>query len=126
MSDTYTTPPADPMSSEPLVTVASITAGVAAIIALLVSFGIPVTPEQQTAILGVVAVVAPIVVALVARGRVTPNTRVVEAVTPAGVVEAGEANELPTGRYVRQLGDDGAADSDDAVLGLDDTEGESD
>ena len=94
MSDTYTTPSADPMSSEPLVTVASITAGVAAIIALLVSFGIPVTPEQQTAILGVVAVVAPIVVALVARERVTPNTRVVEAVTPAGVVEAGEANEL--------------------------------
>lgn len=119
MSDTYTTPPADPMSSEPLVTVASITAGVAAIIALLVSFGIPVTPEQQTAILGVVAVVAPIVVALVSRGSVTPNARVVESVTPAGVVEAGEANELPTGRYVRQLGD-GTSDYDDA------TEGESD
>lgn len=125
MSDTYTTPPADPMSSEPLVTVASITAGVAAIIALLVSFGVPVTPEQQTAILGVVAVVAPIIVAIVARGSVTPNARVVESVTPAGVVEAGVANELPTGKYVRRLGD-GAADSDDAVLGLDDTEGESD
>ena len=119
MSDTYTTPPADPMSSEPLVTVASITAGVAAIIALLVSFGVPVTPEQQTAILRVVAVGAPIVVALVARGRVTPNTRVVESVTPAGVVEAGVANELlPTGYYVRQLGD-GAADYAD-------TDGESD
>ena len=116
MSDTYTTPPADPMSSEPLVTVASITAGVAAIIALLVSFGIPVTPEQQTAILGVVAVVAPVVVALVARGRVTPNTRVVESVTPAGVVEAGVANELPTGRYVRQLGD-GTSDYDDPTEG---------
>ena len=116
MSDTYTTPPADPMSSEPLVTVATITAGVAAIIALLVSFGVPVTPEQQTAILGVVAVVAPIVVALVARGRVTRNTRVVESVTPAGVVEAGVANELPTGYYVRRLGD-GTADPDDPTEG---------
>lgn len=119
MSNTHTTPPADPMSSEPLVTVASITAGVAAIIALLVSFGVPVTPEQQTAILGVVAVVAPIVVAFVARGHVTPNARVVESVTSAGVVEAGVANELPTGRYVRQLGDGAVPESDD-------TDGESD
>ena len=116
MSDTYTNQPSDPMSSEPLVTVASITAGVAAIVALLVSFGIPVTPEQQKAILGVVAVGAPIVVALVARGSVTPNARVVEGLDGSGIVYAGEANELPTGEPIRESGslhDNYVPDEDD-------------
>jgi hypothetical protein len=104
------------MSSEPLVTVASITAGVAAFLALLMAFGIPVTPEQQTAILRVVAVGAPIVVALVARGSVTPNARVVEGLDGSGIVYAGEANELPTGEPIRESGslhDNYVLDEDD-------------
>lgn len=58
-------------AAEPVVTTASITAGVTAAIALLVAFGVPVNDEQKVAIIGVVAVVAPLVVT-VARRYVTP------------------------------------------------------
>lgn len=60
------------MTREPLLTVASLTAAATALIGLLVAFGVDLTGDQQTAILAVVAVVAPVVVGLVARGKVTP------------------------------------------------------
>lgn len=92
------------MKNEPLVTLASITAGATALLALLVAFGIPITQEQQVAILGVVAVVAPFVVAVFGRNQVTPNGNVVEYVNPTtNVVKAGEANELPTDTKIRVL-----------------------
>ncbi|GAB2951793.1 hypothetical protein GCM10027280_45230 [Micromonospora polyrhachis] len=56
--------------AEPLVTVGTITAGVTALLALLVAFAVPISDTQQTAILGVVAVIAPLVVAAVGRRRV--------------------------------------------------------
>ena len=93
------------MKNEPLVTLASITAGVTALLALLVAFGIPITQEQQVAILGVVAVVAPFVVAIAGRAQVTPNGSVVERVDQTGTVLAGEANELPTDTTIRTLGE---------------------
>ena len=71
------------MTREPLVTVASVTAGVTAVLALLVALGIPLTDAQQTAILAVVAVVAPLAVAALTRSRVTP-------VTPGGARRAGD------------------------------------
>lgn len=58
-------------SHEPVLTVASITAGVTAIIGLLVAFGLDLTEEQRTAILSIVAVVAPLIV-VYARKFVTP------------------------------------------------------
>lgn len=57
-------------AQEPLFTVGSITAGVTALIALVTAFGLDLSDRQQTAILGVVAVLAPLVVSLVGRGRV--------------------------------------------------------
>lgn len=60
------------MTREPLVTVGTITGAVTAIIALLVAFGLDLSAEQQTAILGVVAVAAPFVVAAATRSKVTP------------------------------------------------------
>lgn len=57
-------------STEPLWTVGSITAGVTAILALLVAFGLELSTEQKTAILGVVAVAAPLIVTMVGRGKV--------------------------------------------------------
>ncbi len=60
------------MKTEPLWTVAGVTAAVSALIALLTAFGLELSQEQTTAILGVVAVAAPAVVAAVGRGRVTP------------------------------------------------------
>jgi hypothetical protein len=60
----------DPGASEPLWSVGSITAAVTAIIALLAAFGLDISDDQQSAILGVVAVAAPLVVAALSRGRV--------------------------------------------------------
>lgn len=60
----------DPDSTEPLVTVGSLTAAATALLALLVAIGLDLSADQQSAILGVVAVVAPIVVAVVGRRRV--------------------------------------------------------
>ena len=60
----------NPDSSEPLFGIASMTAVATALIALLVAFGLPISADQQTAILGVVAVLAPLVVAVAGRSRV--------------------------------------------------------
>lgn len=62
------------MSNEPAVTVASVTAVVAALIGLLVAFGLDVSKEQTAAILGLVAVAGPIVAGLVTRTKVTPTS----------------------------------------------------
>lgn len=60
------------MKKEPVISVGSISAGVAAVIALIVAFGVPVTEDQQIAILGVVAAVGPIAAAVVTRRFVSP------------------------------------------------------
>ncbi|WP_431976193.1 hypothetical protein [Micromonospora haikouensis] len=64
-----TTPPASE-ASEPLVTVGTITAGATAVIATTIAFGVPLSTDQRTALLGLVAVFAPLVVAMIGRGRV--------------------------------------------------------
>lgn len=61
------------MKSEPLVTTAVVTSLVGAVLALLSAFGVPLSHEQQAAISGLALVVAPLVVALVVRPRVTPS-----------------------------------------------------
>ena len=104
------------MKYEPLISVSSIVAAATAIIALLVAFGVPLTEDQKVAILGLVGVVAPVIVALVALGRVTPNAAVVEGLNSSGIVYAGEANELPTGEPIRESGslhDNYVPDEDD-------------
>lgn len=55
---------------EPLLTVGALTAVAAAAIALVVAFGVHLSAEQQVAILGVVAVLSPFIVALVGRSKV--------------------------------------------------------
>lgn len=61
------------MTREPLLSAAGITAVVTAAITLLTAFGLDLTTDQTAAILGAVAVVGPIAVALVTRGKVTPT-----------------------------------------------------
>lgn len=87
---------------EPVVTTAGVVAGVTALLALVIAFGLPLTAEQQTAILGVTAVAAPLVVTI-ARRYVVPSAAVVERIEDGAVV-AGEGSELPTGEYVRAEG----------------------
>ena len=104
------------MKYEPLISISSIVAGATAVIALLVAFGVPLNQDQKVAILGLVGVIAPVIVALVTRGKVTPNAAVVEGLNSSGIVYAGEANELPTGEPIRESGslhDNYVPDEDD-------------
>lgn len=57
---------------EPVWTVAGATAGVTAVAAGLVAFGVDVTPEQTAAIVSIVAIVVSSVGAFIARRKVTP------------------------------------------------------
>ena len=60
------------MKKEPLATKSVVVAAVTALIGVVVAFGLPLSTEQQAAILALTAVVAPIVLALFARKDVTP------------------------------------------------------
>lgn len=62
-------------NTEPAQIVGYLTSAATAIIALLVAYGFDISQDQQSAILGVVAVVAPVVAALLIRSRVyAPET----------------------------------------------------
>lgn len=65
------TPPVPPPGAprEPLLTVGLITAAAVAILALAAAFGLSLDDDAQAAILGLVAVLAPVIVAVVARAR---------------------------------------------------------
>lgn len=61
------------MEREPVLTIGTITAVVTAVVGLLVSFGVTISDTQQAAVLGCVAVLAPLLVAFLSRQRVTPT-----------------------------------------------------
>lgn len=82
-----TPPPGAP--AEPLITVGGITAGVTAVLALLVAFGLSLSDAQNAAVLGVAAVLAPIVVAVVGRLKVWSP-----ASARAAILEAGRHRAL--------------------------------
>lgn len=91
-------------STEPVLTAAGITAAVAAVIALIVAFGVELSEVQTTAILGVVAVLAPLVVTI-ARRYVTPNDKVVE-LDAGGMVVAGKGHDtIAEGSRIRAVHD---------------------
>ncbi len=72
------------MNNEPNLTVGAVTAAAAAVLALVVAFGVPLGAEQQAAILGVVAVLAPLVATAIARYKVWPDAKVqAEYIDPA-------------------------------------------
>lgn len=92
---------------EPAVIVGTITALVTAGVACAVAFGMDLTDDQQSAILGVAAVVAPLLAAIITRPKVTPNAKVVEFVNTAtdpDRVVAGEASPFPTGTELPNQG----------------------
>lgn len=90
MADTgipATPPPGAP--SEPLTKVGGVTAAVTAVIALLVSFGLELSHAQVIAILGVVAVLAPIVTTTWGRLRVWSPQSVRQLVQQVRAEERG-------------------------------------
>lgn len=60
------------MGTSPLITTAAIASVVGAVIAVLVAFGVHLTADQTAAIMGLVAVAAPWIVALVGHNTTTP------------------------------------------------------
>jgi ABC-type multidrug transport system fused ATPase/permease subunit len=62
------------MNNEPAVTVGTITAVVSALLTLLAAFGLNLSADQTAAVVGVVAVLAPLVAAFITRRKVTPVT----------------------------------------------------
>ena len=60
------------MQREPLLTVAGLTAAATAILSALVAFGLDLSTDQTAALMGLVAVAAPLIVAAATRSRVTP------------------------------------------------------
>jgi len=60
------------MSREPLLTKASWVTLVTAVIAVAVAFGLPLSDEQQKALIALAGVLAPVAAAVWARGQVTP------------------------------------------------------
>lgn len=60
------------MKNEPALKVGTITAIVSALLALAAAFGLNLSADQTAAIVGAVAVLAPIVAAWFTRGQVTP------------------------------------------------------
>jgi hypothetical protein len=67
-TNTVTPPPPSPQApTEPVLSTASIVTVVTAVLAMLVSFGLPLSDDQQAAILAAIAVVAPVILGLLAR-----------------------------------------------------------
>ncbi len=76
---------------EPLAATATAVALAGALLTLAVAFGVDLTPDQQAAVLGVVAVIAPIMVAVIVRAKVTP----VAAPRLNGILEPGTEDGCP-------------------------------
>ena len=61
------------MTKEPVLAAATIVSLVGSVVALLIAFGVDLTPQQQAAIVGLTNVVAPLVAALFVRAKVSPT-----------------------------------------------------
>lgn len=88
------------IKGEPALTTSTITSLVAAAITLLVSFGLPLSADQQVAISAFVAIVAPIVAGLVTRTQVTPAAEVAVKVDSTGGLVAADALHAENGTPV--------------------------
>lgn len=83
-------------AQEPLLTVGTITAAASAVMVLLVTFGLHLSAAQNVAVLGVVAVLAPLAVAAVARHRVfSPATVAALVKVPTGPVNSPTGSTPP-------------------------------
>ncbi len=103
-------------SREPLITTALLTSAATSLIAVLVSFGLDIPEQQQVAILGAVAVFAPIAVAWAGRHQVWTTASVDKmAEDTLGLAEADRL--LTVGPDSEYIADD-AMEPDDETVGV--------
>src|SRR5690606_22913076 len=91
------------VKDEPVLSATTIVAIASGVVGLIVAFwpGL-LSDTQQEAVMLLVGVVAPVVVGMVVRGKVTPNANVAERVDKHGTVIAGDANDqVLTGQPIR-------------------------
>lgn len=80
------------MEKEPAAIVGTITAIVSALLVFAKAMGLSITEEQQDAIRGLVAVVAPIVAGLIIRGLVVPTERANDRIRQAALMPPGSTD----------------------------------
>lgn len=66
------------MKNEPAVKIGSVTAVVSALLALLAVFGLHLSADQQTAVVGFLVACGPVVAAFITRAKVTPVAAQIE------------------------------------------------
>lgn len=96
------------MKHQPLITAGLVTSLATAIIGVLVAFGVPMTKDQQAAVLVLVGVVAPLIVAAAAWHKVIPSAEVIArdpGTSHAADAVAGPASPLPDGTPVAVVAD---------------------
>lgn len=90
-------------TSEPVVSIGSISALVSAVLTLIVVLGVQLPDGFEAAVVGVIAAAGPIVAGVIARRYVTPNGRVVER-EDHGVVFAGKGHDtIVEGEKIRDV-----------------------
>lgn len=96
-------------ANEPVLSAGAVIALVEAIIVALTSFGVAITPEQHTAIVGLVgavlAIVAAVLPLIVARRKVTPTVAVVEQRVGDQVVAGAGHDTIVEGSLIRDVHD---------------------
>lgn len=88
------------IKGEPALTTSTITSLVAAAVTLLVTFGLPLSVDQQVAISGFVAIVAPLASGFFTRKQVTPSAEVAVKVDETGSYVAADALHAENGTPV--------------------------
>lgn len=84
------------LSHEPVLTAAGIGALVSAVLVLMVRFGLPLSTDQQEAIITVVTLVAPLLIAAwIARSKVVPVSKIEAVPVAARALEKAEAAKSP-------------------------------
>jgi len=84
------------MDKNPAVILGAITTLVVAVLAALVAFGVDISDAKQSAILGILAAVAPIVLGVITRGKVYAPANVAVAKVD-GTFVAGPASVIDVG-----------------------------
>lgn len=96
-------------ANQPVLSAGAIIALVEAIIVALTSFGVAITPEQHTAIVGlagaVLAIAAAVLPLIVARRKVTPTADVVEQRVGDRVVVGAGHDTIAEGETIRDVHD---------------------
>lgn len=92
-------------TSEPAISIGSISAVISAGLALAVVLGLDLPAGFEAALLAFVAAAGPVIAAIITRARVTPNDRVVEADAGGTVVAGAGHDTIPEGEPIRAVHD---------------------